>query len=53
MRFGSQNGAELTPEAPKISKIVPKSRFLTNPFLDHFFRQQNMVSQRHDKLQGV
>ena len=53
MRFGSQNGTELTPEAPKISRIVPKSRFLTNPFLDHFFRQQNMVSRRHERLRGV
>ena len=53
MRFGSQNGAELTPEAPKISKIVPKSRFLANPFFDHIFMQQNMVSRRHDRLRGV
>ena len=53
MRFGSQNDAELTPEALKISKIVSKSRFLANPFLGHFFRQQNMVSRRHARLQGV
>ena len=53
MRFGSQNDAELTPEALKISKIVSKRRFLANPFLGHFFRQQNMVSRRHDKLRGV
>ena len=52
-RFGSQNGPELTSEEPKISKMVQKSRFLTDPVFEHFLRltpRSTLVSAKRAPL---